>query len=853
MIPVSLEIAGFLSYKEPVTIDFTGFDLACISGQNGAGKSSILDAMTWALFGRARKHDESVINLASETAQVAFIFEYEGNLYRVVRTNPRGKTSAVEFHLHEGGIGSWRPLTESSLRETDQKIVDILRLDYETFINAAFFLQGEADQFTQHSPSERKRILSQILNLGIWEDFRKKTFLKRRESESEITRIEGRAAEIRSELSEEDQRRKQLADLEKDLAESVKNRISKEQELSEMEQYIQSIEEQAQICDDLDRQVETKQQKLENLREKLIPRTKEQQSFYEVMDAAEQIQKNFSDWEQTKKALAALDQTAQKFLAEERERQKPLAEITSEKARLEQELENLKAAKASLEDSNDRITSLENQLEEIAADTSKTTYELEVLEQKRHQLEEAQQNLADARAENPMLFEEMKKLEKRIQELDEAGGGDCPLCGQPMPNKERSELIVDLKAQGKEMGDRYRENKVVLSEAEDQVHSLKEEIKVFAAANKKLRVLTTEHEKLKLEHTQLMSQLEDWNKKGKKRLETIQDELKNESFAPEAHKALAKIDKELKSIGYDPAEHDRIRTQVEEGETYQARMQELEKAKAALAPLERDIADITDAIETERNELDELAKTLKSSLGMLDDLKAHAPDLKKAEKELLSLKEKENVLQRDVGAAQQKVSVLKSQKERLEGLDTELTSFREKVRLHKQLELAFGKNGVPALLIEQALPQIELKANEVLGRLSNGAMSIQFITQREYKDKKRADLKETLDIQIQDRAGVRDYEMFSGGESFRINFAVRLALSHVLAQRAGARLQTLVIDEGFGSQDEIGRQRLTEAITLVKDDYKKILVITHLDALKDAFSTRLVVEKTPSGSAVSVQ
>jgi len=132
-------------------------------------------------------------------------------------------------------------------------------------------------------------------------------------------------------------------------------------------------------------------------------------------------------------------------------------------------------------------------------------------------------------------------------------------------------------------------------------------------------------------------------------------------------------------------------------------------------------------------------------------------------------------------------------------------------------------------------------------------MSVRFITQREYADKKRTDLKETLDIQIQDRAGVRGYEMFSGGESFRINFAIRLALSHVLAQRAGARLQTLVIDEGFGSQDEIGRQRLTEAISLVQDDYKLVLVITHIDALKDIFSSQLVVEKTPAGSVVSLQ
>ena len=76
-------------------------------------------------------------------------------------------------------------------------------------------------------------------------------------------------------------------------------------------------------------------------------------------------------------------------------------------------------------------------------------------------------------------------------------------------------------------------------------------------------------------------------------------------------------------------------------------------------------------------------------------------------------------------------------------------------------------------------------------------MSIRFITQKEYKDSSRDDLRETLEIQISDTAGMRDYEMYSGGEAFRINFAIRLALSEILAQRAGARLQTLVVDEGF--------------------------------------------------------
>jgi exonuclease SbcC len=96
--------------------------------------------------------------------------------------------------------------------------------------------------------------------------------------------------------------------------------------------------------------------------------------------------------------------------------------------------------------------------------------------------------------------------------------------------------------------------------------------------------------------------------------------------------------------------------------------------------------------------------------------------------------------------------------------------------------------------------------------------------------------------------GTRSYETFSGGESFRINFAIRIALSKLLASRSGAPLPILFIDEGFGSQDEIGQDRLKEAINFIRDDFEKILVITHIEEIKDAFPTRIEVEKTSSGS-----
>ncbi len=98
------------------------------------------------------------------------------------------------------------PLTERTLRETDQKIEGVLRLDYESFINASFFLQGEADQFTQQNPSVRKRILSQILGLEIWENYRREAAQKRKYSESEIDTLDGRIAEILIELKEEELR-----------------------------------------------------------------------------------------------------------------------------------------------------------------------------------------------------------------------------------------------------------------------------------------------------------------------------------------------------------------------------------------------------------------------------------------------------------------------------------------------------------------------------------------------------------------------------------------------------------------------------------------------------------------------
>jgi exonuclease SbcC len=350
----------------------------------------------------------------------------------------------------------------------------------------------------------------------------------------------------------------------------------------------------------------------------------------------------------------------------------------------------------------------------------------------------------------------------------------------------------------------------------------------------------------------LSKQSDEWEQAGAKRLVEITKLLEKGKFALDARKSLTKLDKELSALGYEATAHDAARRSETQGRPAEAEYRLIASARAALKPLEDEIANLQSEIKNRQTEVDHQQAEYKQAASALAEIEAQAPDLEAAESSLFDLQERENRLHQEVGAARQKVTVLADLRRRKINLQAERGALGLQTGQYKTLERAFGKDGVPALLIEQALPEIEIKANQILGRLSDDTMHLHFETQAKYKDEKRKELRETLEIQVSDGAGLRDYEMYSGGEAFRVNFAIRLALSEVLAQRKGARLQMLVIDEGFGSQDALGRQRLIQAINAVKDDFAKILVITHLEELKDAFPTRIEVEKTEEGSRVEV-
>ncbi len=158
MIPLQLTLKNFLSYRE-ATLDFRGLHTACICGANGAGKSSLLEAIAWAIWGESRAAiEDDVIHSGADDVRVDFQFRYGEQTYRVIRSRQRGgKAAGLDFQVQDGG--NFLTLTGKRIKDTQEQIDRCLKLDYKTFINSAYLRQGQADEFMKQNPSGRKQIL----------------------------------------------------------------------------------------------------------------------------------------------------------------------------------------------------------------------------------------------------------------------------------------------------------------------------------------------------------------------------------------------------------------------------------------------------------------------------------------------------------------------------------------------------------------------------------------------------------------------------------------------------------------------------------------------------------------------
>jgi exonuclease SbcC len=852
MIPVRLQLKNFMSYGTGVPpLELVGVRLACLSGDNGNGKTALLDAITWALFGETRASTEDdIVRLGADDCAVLFDFIVGGDKYRIKRQRGKRGGAVWELQIWQED-GSLRSLSGTNARETKTKIEQLLRMDYKTFLASGYLAQGRADEFARATVTERKKVLADILDLSRYERLEELAKEKRKEAEDRETDAERTLRTIDAELENEDRYHMALDDAQKRLisidAEIETLRVTYEKYLAQIER----MEADEQKAADLEERVRDVLEEVDRSRRSVIEGEKRIAVAAQMADRRAEIEAAHLRSVELGIKIKELQPQYEEAVQLEREARGLETEIKAEEVRLDRERYRLQCDVETLESEAKELSRFDGEVARI----EKQIADIGDAESRRLHAEEqragADERVVALKSEFGALKAQIEALQKRRDALAESDSSLCDYCGQPLPPARRAASIEEAETeQAKLMAkqekvtasgrDAKRQSDQFRSEAEKAQGDLRTIARLEAqraqAAQEQLRLI---------ERTKTLPDL-------KRRLHKFALQLTERDFAHAQQERLVKVSARLEKL-------ERVAQQLSDARTEQDTLRDSEKNLLLLQQA-------TEVLETEPSRVTELTTQIAKREGQIEKAQKQISDIRvrtaalhtlrrdqaDASAQLTQAQTTSQTVQREIGHYTGKLeNCVKLKDEHARWTEARLAAAKEK-DLYKELIGAFGKKGVQALIIENALPEIEEQANDLLAKMTDGAMQVRLVTQREAKSKSASGPIETLDIVISDDMGTRPYEMYSGGEAFRINFALRVALSKLLARRAGAPLQTLILDEGFGTQDPRGREAIVDAIQTISEDVALILVITHIEELKESFQTRIEVVKGPNGSTFTV-
>ncbi len=846
---------NFMPYRGDIPpLSFAGIHTACISGNNGSGKSAIIDAITWALWGKTRaKSDDDLIHLGETEMEVEFDFTVGGLNYRIIRKHSRPRRQKASgqssLDLFIATDGDFKPISGDRMGQTQQKIIDLLHMDYDTFINSAFLRQGHADEFTKQPPAKRKEVLANILGLSVYDRLEERAKELARRLQTEKAQLESTVLEIEQELAQKPQLEVELAGAQQELTRLERVLKEHQSRLERLRQEKQSLENKKLQLAQLEEHITATGKELGRRGEEINQHNSRIKEYRTLITQRQDIEAGYGRFSQVKR----LNEELNRKLA-------TLVRLNERKSRLEKSVQE---AQSRLLAEHAVAQSRLSQLELSSQKLSQLRNEQAKLQEKRHQLAGLEEELEERRQQNQQLQtavhemefakerlqQEIKELEEKLELLRSQSDMVCPLCE------------TEIGQEGmKHISDKYGVERTTkaesLRERESELAGKKQELEAAQTALRQLET-TLGQERASLQgKTSLLAQAvaDAEEAKGKldeerQALAEIEGRLAGKEFATREQEALNEVEKELAVLGYDSEQHRQTGQQFKELEKYEPQKRKLEEAERLLgqeeeaqAKAEESAQELGCRLEADRQKKRILASELEA-LPRLDS------DLAQAEAEHQALTVKQRGVQEITGSLKGKLEHLLKREQKKQEIESRLTQVSQEDKVYRDLAQAFGKKGIQAMLIETAIPEIEIEADRLLGRMTDNRMHVKI---EALKPTKKGELVETLDIRISDELGTRNYELFSGGEAFRIDFALRIALSRLLARRAGAPLPTLIVDEGFGTQDSAGLEKLKEAINSIQCDFEKVIVITHIEELKDAFPVRINVVKTAQGSTIEV-
>ena len=1008
MIPLSLRLRNFMSYGEHVpALDFTPITTACLTGDNGHGKSALLDAITWALWGQTRaKSLDDIVRLGQKECEVEFVFDLEGDRYRVLRKRSlrtRAGLSVLELHGFDPATRTYRALSGNSIRETEAKVVQLLHMNYDTFVNSVFILQGRADEFTTRRPGERKRILSEILGLSVFDELQTRARDRHTRLDQEARTIVERLHELQQQVA----RKPELAaavDAHRETLNSLQTELKKTQEdLGRLQQRRSALELQQQRLQDVARRLRQLRQEQNDLAPQVALHQQRLAAFEALLQQEQAITADHQALQQLREREREYSRKAEEDTALNHKRTVLQHAVASARQRLDMQLQNAGQRGTEIDTRRRECEALVQEEPRILqayealqaarrreADMAQTLQQRYVREQqrgraemsiqnKRHALELQQRSLLDRQAEYqqkeaalPVLQRQAEGLQQQLADVErhalrleevrstgaalrfqldhglpqkqdavrseigdyegkrlllESAEAHCPLCETALTEQERRRVIQKLKQEIEQREQQIRamqderqhllekrqQLKVTYRQLEQQIEAGRTLQQQLAAAQAGLDEASRARDRCaevlrSLQAIDAQFASGAYAREDLERLERLNGEIERLAYDAEAHEALREklsrlaeaetrhlnlqqaktsllalnaqrqevareqaalretlasdrfalaeqqelgaVGDRLRRLDYQPERHQHLRRKLQEQEDVERRYAQLETARQQLG----DTRAALESLETRQGRSASEIKTLEEERQRFEhevqSLDAVRTEAAAAENRVHTLREREGETRLALGRSQSQYEACLQQQAELQAQQQERQRVVSERQLYDDLGRVFGKNGIQAIMIENAIPELEEEANRILSRVSDNAMHVTLETQR---DTRAGGVAETLDIKISDDLGTRNYELFSGGEAFRINFALRIALSRMLARRAGARLRTLVIDEGFGTQDAQGLERLVEVIKAIQDDFAKIIIITHLRELKNAFETHIEVTKDPvSGSSYEV-
>jgi len=855
VIPIKLSMRNFMCYRDNVPpLLFDGVHTACISGENGNGKSTLIDAMTWALWGRTRaKSDDDLINSGQTEMEVEFDFTVGGQPYRIIRKHAkpkrRGRSGQSSLDLLIGTGNGFKVISGDRITQTQQKIISILHMDYDTFTNSALLRQGHADEFTIKRPVERKEVLADILGLSFYDELEGQARELAKQQEAGKAQLESTIQEIIDELDQKPAYQVELEQAQSALADVEKIIKEKESRLNSLRQKKEALDNKQEQLTQIEEHITATTRELERRDEEVKQHHSRITEYEEVIARRATIEDGYTQLTEAQRQNETLNQKLGL-----------LVKLRDSKSQLDMSIERAQSALITehklaqnsiteLETISQRLPQLKNELQQVEARLHRLAESEETLRRKRQTSQELQARLHYLKSNQTRLEQEIKEIEEKLDLLLTEGGTKCPLCETEVGTEGLKLIETKYVADKQSRSDTLKSNQAELAQKKVELESLDNEITQLETRLSQDRASAQSQASVLSQRIVEAEEAANKLNEARKRLTEIEERLVRKDFATAEQQALRKLEDELARLDYDSQQHEQVRQQLRNLEQYEEPKRKLEEAdrlisqeKEAASRAKEAAQELRQRLEVDKQKGQELSKELE----LLPQL---VSDLTQAETEYRGVAAQQRHAQEimwNVKAKLQRCSELEIKKQAKEKL---LVKASKEEKIYKDLAQAFGKKGIQALLIEMALPEIETEANKLLGRMTDNRMHLKIETQRETK---KGDLLETLDINISDELGMRNYEMFSGGEAFRINFAIRIALSKLLARRAGAPLPTLVIDEGFGTQDSTGIEKLKEAINSIQDDFDKILVITHIEELRDAFPTRINVIKTADGSTLEM-